>query len=98
MGENFLSPRPTAAYGAALLMSGLGYALLQMAIVHRQGRQSAIAHALGHDIKGKISLVFYGTAVALAFVDTWLSMALYTLVAAIWLIPDRRIERALRDG
>jgi uncharacterized membrane protein len=98
MGENFLSPRPTAIYGVAMLMAGFGYALLQMAIVHRQGKHSALAHALGRDVKGKISLLSYATAVVLAFVDTWISIALYVLVAAIWLIPDRRIERALRDG
>jgi uncharacterized membrane protein len=98
MGENFLSPRPTAVYGAVLLMCGFAYALLQMALVHRQGEQSLLAHALGHDIKGKISLLLYLAGVVLAFVEPALSLACYALVAAIWLIPDRRIERALRDG
>jgi uncharacterized membrane protein len=98
MGENFLEPLPTAVYGAILLMPAIAYYLLQKAIVHQQGKHSVLASALGRDFKGKISVLLYAAAVALAFVDAWLSIAIYALVAVMWLIPDRRIEKVLREG
>jgi uncharacterized membrane protein len=98
MGENFLQPLPTAVYGGMLLMPAIAYYLLQKAIVHKQGQDSVLANALGKDIKGKISPLLYAAAIVLAFVDPWISIALYALVAVMWLIPDRRIERALREG
>jgi uncharacterized membrane protein len=98
MGENFLSPLPTAIYGAILLMPAIAYSLLQKAIVHQQGKQSVLASALGRDFKGKISVLLYAAAVVLAFVDAWLSIAVYALVAVMWLIPDRRIEKVLHEG
>jgi uncharacterized membrane protein len=97
LGDNFLEPLPTAVYGGVLLMPAIAYYLLQMAIVHRQGQQSVLARALGSDLKGKVSMLLYAAAIALAFVNPWLSIALYVLVAVMWLIPDRRIERALRE-
>jgi uncharacterized membrane protein len=98
MGENFLAPLPTAVYGVSLLMPAIAYYLLQRAIVHQQGKHSVLASALGSDLKGKISPLLYAAAVALAFVDAWLSIAIYALVAVMWLIPDRRIEKVLREG
>jgi uncharacterized membrane protein len=98
MGENFLAPLPTAVYGAILLMPALAYYLLQQAIVHQQGKHSVLANALGSDFKGKISPLLYAAAVALAFVDARLSIAIYALVAVMWFIPDRRIEKVLREG
>jgi TMEM175 potassium channel family protein len=98
LGENPLSPIPTATYGVLLLMPAIAYVLLQRALVHRQGRQSVLAHALGRDLKGKLSPFFYLAAVGLAFVAPWLSIALYVGVAAVWLVPDRRIEKALPEG
>jgi uncharacterized membrane protein len=98
MGENFLAPLPAAVYGAALLMPAIAYYLLQMAIVRKQGTQSMLAHALGSDIKGKISPVLYSAGIALAFIDPAISIAIYAVVAIMWLIPDRRIEKALREG
>jgi len=98
MGENFLAPLPTAVYGAILLMPALAYYLLQQAIVHQQGKHSVLANALGSDFKGKISPLLYAAAVALAFVDARLSIAIYALVAVMWVIPDRRIEEVLREG
>ena len=98
MGENFLAPLPTAIYGAILLMPAIAYYLLQRTIVHQQGEHSVLANALGRDFKGKISVLLYAAAVALAFVDAWLSIAIYALVAVMWLIPDRRIEKALHEG
>jgi len=98
MGENFLSPLPTAIYGATLLMPAIAYFLLERAIVHQQGRDSVLASAIGRDLKGKLSPLLYAAAIVLAFVSPWLSIALYVLVAVMWLIPDRRIERVLREG
>ena len=98
MGENFLAPLPTAVYGGTLLLPAIAYYLLQKAIVHKQGTQSVLAHMLGSDIKGKISPILYVAGIVLAFVSPWLSVAIYTLVAVIWLVPDRRIEKALREG
>jgi uncharacterized membrane protein len=98
MGENFLAPLPTAIYGVSLLMPAIAYYLLQRAIMHQQGKHSVLASALGNDFKGKLSPLLYAAAVALAFVDAWLSIAIYALVAVMWLIPDRRIEKVLREG
>ena len=95
LGENFLQPLPTAVYGVSLLMPAFAYLLLQRALIHRQGRQSVLAHALGADLKGKLSPFAYIAGIVLAFFAPWLSIALYALVAVIWLVPDRRIEKAL---
>jgi uncharacterized membrane protein len=97
MGENDFAPLPTAVYGVALLMPGIAYYLLQKAITRTHGMASTLAKALGSDIKGKISLLFYIAAILLALASPWISLALYTLVALIWLIPDRRIEHAVRQ-
>jgi len=98
MGENPLAPVPTAVYGAVLLMPAIAYYLLQKAIMRKQGSHSLLASALGSDVKGKISPFLYVAAIALAFVDPVLSILLYALVAVMWLIPDRRIEKALRES
>ena len=95
MGENLAAPLPTAFYGAVLLMPAIAYYLLQMAIVHRQGTDSVLAQALGSDIKGKLSLVFYVAGTLLAFAYPWASIAIYVLVALMWLVPDRRIEKTV---
>jgi uncharacterized membrane protein len=98
IGDNLSAQLPTAVYGAVLLMPAIAYLLLQRAITRKQGTQSVLARALGSDIKGKISPLLYLGGIALAFVIPWLSIAIYVLVAVIWLIPDRRIERALPEG
>ena len=98
LGENLLAPVPTAVYGAALLMPAIAYFLLQLAILHKQGRQSVLARALGRDLKGKLSPVLYLTAIALAFVMPVISVAIYVAVAIVWLVPDRRIEKALPEN
>jgi uncharacterized membrane protein len=79
-------------------MPAIAYVLLQKAIVHRQGAHSVLAAALGKDLKGKISPVFYIAGIALAFVYPLASIALYVLVAAIWLVPDRRIEKVIGES
>jgi uncharacterized membrane protein len=95
LGENLLAQVPTAVYGVILLMPAIAYYLLQQAILHQQGKQSVLAHALGSDLKGKLSPLLYLVAIALAFIKPWLSIAIYVLVAVLWLVPDRRIEKAL---
>jgi uncharacterized membrane protein len=98
LGENFLLPVPTAVYGITLLIPALAYYWLQKAIIRRQGPDSVLAAALGRDVKGKASPILYIAGIALAFVAPLLSIALYSLVAVMWLVPDRRIEKALREG
>jgi len=98
MGENFLAPVPTAAYGVVLLMPAAAYYLLQKAIMRKQGARSVLATALGADFKGKISPALYAAAIALAFVASWVSILIYVLVAVMWLVPDRRIENVLRES
>jgi uncharacterized membrane protein len=98
LDEAGFAPLPTAAYGVVLGMAAIGYTLTQRSIIAcNGGRDSALAKALGRDIKGKISLVIYPTAVILAFVEPWLAIALYIGVSAMWLIPDRRIERTMHE-
>jgi uncharacterized membrane protein len=97
MGENFLVPIPTALYGGILLMPAIAYHLLQKAILRKQGSESLLANALGTDIKGKISPVLYAAAILLAFVSPWISIAIYVMVAVMWLVPDRRIESVLGE-
>ena len=97
MGDKSFAPVPTAIYGVTMLMPGVAYYLLQKAITHRHGQQSVLAKALGHDFKGKVSLIAYATGVGFAFLSPWISVALYLLVAVMWLVPDRRIEKALRE-
>jgi uncharacterized membrane protein len=95
MGENHFAALPTALYGFVLLMSALAYFILESAIVAKQGRDSLLAGALGRDRKAKLSVVIYGIAIGLSFLNQWVAGLLYALVAAMWFIPDRRIERAL---
>ena len=96
MGENHFSSVPTAVYGISLLMPAVAWFILQAAIIRSQGPSSPLARAIGGDIKGKVSPVLYIAGIVLAFVDTWISDALYALVALMWLVPDRRVERAIR--
>jgi uncharacterized membrane protein len=98
MGENLPASLPVAVYGAVLLTSAIAYYLLQMAIMRQQGAQSVLARALGSDVKGKISPLLYLAGIVLAFAIPWLSVAIYALVAVIWLIPDHRIEKAPRES
>ncbi len=95
MGENDFATLPVAVYGLVLWFAGLAYSILTSALVAHHGRDSTLAIAVGRDFKGKASLVFYALAVPLAFVNAWVACALYVLVAVMWFIPDRRIERTL---
>jgi uncharacterized membrane protein len=96
MGENHFAQAPTALYGAALLMPAIAYYLLQRAIIRQQGADGPLARALGRDVKGKLSPFLYLAAIGTAFVQPWVSHAVYVLVALMWLVPDRRIERGLK--
>ncbi len=98
MGENHFARLPTALYGVALLMPAIAYYLLQVTIIRHQGTQGALATALGKDIKGKLSPLAYLAGILLAFVQPWISHAIYVGMALIWLVPDRRIEHAMRQG
>lgn len=95
MGENEFAPLPTAMYGVSLLMPALAWQVMQWALVWSEGRNSALAHAIGSDIKGRLSPVLYLFGISVAFVNTWIAGAMYLLVTLIWLIPDRRIERTM---
>ena len=96
MGENHFAALPTAIYGLVLLMAALAYLLLQRLIIAAEGEDSVLAQAVGRDWKGKASWLLYVVAVGTASRWTWLSQSLYVLVALLWLIPDRRIERLLQ--
>ncbi|HVW94016.1 MAG TPA: TMEM175 family protein [Devosia sp.] len=95
MGENHFVAAPVALYGASLLLPAIGYSVLQARIIHVEGQQSGLAQALGTDWKGKLSPALYLLGIVLAFFLPAVSEGLYVLVALIWLIPDRRIERWL---
>ncbi|MBW4624161.1 MAG: DUF1211 domain-containing protein [Brasilonema octagenarum HA4186-MV1] len=95
MGENHFATIPVAFYGMVLLFSALAFQILSSALITHHGRNSPLATALGRDFKGKISLVFYVLAIPLAFVNSWFACLLYIIVAVMWLIPDRRIEKTL---
>ena len=87
---------PVAAYGVVLFMAAVGYALVKYAIVARDGNDSALALAIGADFKGKLSTAIYAAAIPLAFLQPWISIALYVVVALMWLVPDRRIESTVK--
>ena len=95
MGENHFAKWPVAMYGVVLLFSAIAFNILVRVLLAVHGKDSVLATALGNDFKGKISLVFYAAAIPLAFVSVWISCAIYVLVAAMWLVPDRRIEKTL---
>ena len=95
MGENHFAALPVALYGTVLLLAAIAYFVLSRTLIASHGRDSTLAIAVGRDSKGKVSLVIYALAILLSFVNSWLACMLYVLVAIIWLIPDRRIEKTL---
>ena len=95
MGENAFAPLPVAAYGLILLMAAIAYALLVRALIRHEGRSSVLATAVGRDRKGVGSLVMYALAVPVSLVAPWLGIAIYVVVAAVWFVPDLRIERRI---
>jgi uncharacterized membrane protein len=95
MGENGFAAAPVGLYGVVLLMCAVAYTILARALVSRHGRDSPLGRAMGKDVKGRLSLVLYASAIPFAFVSRWVSLGIYVAVAVTWLIPDRRIERTL---
>ena len=96
LGNHHREAVPTATYGVVLLMAAVSYTILQRAILAHHGPDSKLAQAVGHDGKGWLSLALYVAAIPLAFVNTWISDAIFITVALIWLVPDRRIESKLQ--
>lgn len=95
MGENHFGTVPVALYGSVQLMAAVAYFNLVRVLTRHHGKESALARAIGRDVKGKVSLAAYAAAIPLAFVSEWIALVLYFAVAAIWFIPDRRIESTL---
>jgi uncharacterized membrane protein len=91
--EEYEHPLPAAAYGVVLLASGFAYSLLVRTLIRANGRDSAMARAIGSDVKGNLSLGIYAAAIPLAFVSPWISYALYVAMALLWFVPDRRFVR-----
>jgi uncharacterized membrane protein len=100
MGENHFASNPTVAYGAVLLMAAIAYTVLQNAIIAAEGPTSVLKQALGRDWKGKASVLLYCAGIGAALLAPWLAQSIYVVVALLWLIPDRRIERVFskREG
>ncbi len=97
MGENHFAPLPVALYGVVLFMSGVAYFILARFLITHHGHDSTLAIALGQDWKGKMSVAIYAVAIPLACWMPWLAMALYVSVGVMWFVPDRRIERMLKE-
>jgi uncharacterized membrane protein len=95
MGENHFASAPVALYGVILLLSAIAYTVLVRSLLLLHGPDSFLAEALGADFKGKISIVLDLIAIPLAFLNPWVAFAIYILVAVMWLVPDRRIERRM---
>jgi uncharacterized membrane protein len=95
MGENHFSAMPTALYGCVLLMAAVAYWILQRSIIATEGKDAVLARAIGKDWKGNVSVLVYAAAIPVAFFSHRVSQACYVAVALLWLVPDKRIERAL---
>ncbi len=92
MGENNFAPLPAALYGVTLLMSSIAYSILQSTIIRLDGGSSSLRKAIGRDWKGKSSIALYAIAIGFAFVNHWIAVGIYVLVALLWIVPDKRIE------
>jgi uncharacterized membrane protein len=97
MGENHFEPLPVAAYGVVLLCAAFAYTILVRVLLASHGKDSTFAKAIGSDLKGNISLVIYVVAIGAAFWKPLVACALYAVVAAIWLWPDQRFEKLLKE-
>jgi uncharacterized membrane protein len=95
MGQNSFAPWPVAVYGFVLMLSAVAYYILTRTLIALHGRDSTLANAVGSDFKGKISIVIYFLAIPLAHFSVWISLCMYVLVAVMWLVPDRRIEKEM---
>jgi uncharacterized membrane protein len=95
LAENSVATWPVAIYGIVLLFCAVAFTILHAVLVRRQGPDSMLARAVGADRKGRLSLALYVAGIGLAFIEPWLSIAIYVAVALLWLVPDRRIERMI---
>ena len=95
MSEHDFRTTPVVCYGIALLAAAIAYYILQAVLLRGEGSDSQLRAAIGSDLKGKASPLLYCLGIGLAFVDRWLGIALYVVVALVWLVPDRRVERHL---
>lgn len=98
MGENHFAKWPVICYGFVLIMNAVAYTILAKKLVSHHGENSLLADAIGSDMKGKLSIVIYATAIGVAFIYAWIGFALYAVVAIMWFIPDRRIERKMGES
>jgi uncharacterized membrane protein len=98
MGENHLAALPVATYGFVLIMNATAYTILMLMLIRHEGPDSALAKAMGHDWKGRLSWLAYALAIGLAFVQPKASMLIYLLVAVVWFVPDPRVERTLTES
>ena len=96
MGQTGFAALPTASYGAVLVMASGAYWLLEQSIIGADPANAGLARAVGGERKGILSSAIYALAIPLAFLDPWISVGMYALVAAMWFIPDRRIESRLK--
>jgi uncharacterized membrane protein len=92
--EEYRHPLPAAAYGLVALTAGIAYSILVRALIRANGHSSAVAEAIGSDVKGYASLVLYAAGVGLAFLSPWLAYAAYVAVLVMWFVPDRRFTRS----
>jgi len=95
MGENHFATWPVALYGMVLLLSGVAYTILSFELSKLHGPNSTIARAIGRDKKGQLSILFYMAGIVLAFFNNWVGFSCYVIVAAMWFIPDKRIENVM---
>lgn len=98
MGENHFSSLPVALYGIILLMCALSYPVLIWSLIRLHGKDSLLAASIGKGTKGKISVAIYSTGILVSWFNSWISFVLYCMVAIIWFIPDRRIEKRIRNN
>ena len=98
IGHNLLVSLPTAVYGSVLVMPAIAYYMLLQAIIRRHGRDSMLAQAIGWDLKGKVTVLLLLAGIVVAFLEPWIAMVLYVVVAIIWIVPDRRIENAIAQA
>jgi uncharacterized membrane protein len=98
MADTHFAPWPVSLYGMVLLLVGCAYFILSRLLIAHHGPASSLATALGRHVKARTSLALYVVAIALSFISSWIAWGLYVVVAIVWLIPDRRIERAVGPG
>jgi uncharacterized membrane protein len=98
MGETSFGARPAAVYGFVLLMAAVAYYVLEVAIMRVEGKKSKLKRLVGSERKGRLSIALYLLGIGLSFVANWISIAIYTFVALMWLVPDKRIEEGVEQG